>query len=68
MSEQKVRQGVMWRKTSFGTPCSNGSRFVERILTADATLRQQNRGVLDFLPAAYQARLNRTAAPRLLPA
>jgi transposase len=68
VSEQKVRQGVMWRKTSFGTQGSNGSRFVERILTADATLRQQKRDVLDFLTAAYAARLNRVPPPSLLPA
>ncbi len=67
VSERKVRHGVMWRKTSFGTQGSKGSRFVERILTADATLRQQNRDVLDFLTAAYQARLNRAPAPSLLP-
>lgn len=68
VSERKVRQGVMWRKTSFGTQCSNGSRFVERILTTDATLRQQERSVLEFLTAAYQARLDRAPPPSLLPA
>jgi transposase len=68
VSERKVRQGVMWRKTSFGTQGSKGSRFVERILTTDATLRQQKRDVLDFLTAAYAARLNRTPPPSLLPA
>lgn len=67
VSERKVRHGVMWRKTSFGTQGSKGSRFVERILTADATLRQQGRDVLDFLTAAYQARLTRAPAPSLLP-
>jgi transposase len=67
ISERKVRHGVMWRKTSFGTQGSRGSRFVERILTADATLRQQGRDVLDFLTAACQARLDRAPAPSLLP-
>jgi len=68
VSERKVRQGVMWRKTSFGTQGPKGSRFVERILTADATLRQQNRDVLDFLTDAYSARLFRRMPPSLLPA
>lgn len=68
VSERKVRQGVMWRKTSFGTQGAKGSRFVERILTTDATLRQQRRDVLDFLTAAYAARLTRTPPPSLLPA
>lgn len=68
ISERKVRHGVMWRKTSFETQGPRGSRFVERVLTADATLRQQDRNVLDFLAAAYQARLHRAPAPSLLPA
>jgi transposase len=68
VSERKIRHGVMWRKTSFGTQSSDGSRFVERILTVDATLRQQNRDVLEFLSEAFQASLNNTLAPSLLPA
>jgi len=68
VSERKVRHGVMWRKTSFGTQSAGGSRFVERILTADATLRQQKRDVLEFLTAAYRARLCRASPPSLLPA
>ena len=67
VSERKVRHGVMWRKTSFGTQGAKGSRFVERILTADATLRQQNRNVLEFIAAALQARLDRSMPPSLLP-
>jgi transposase len=68
VSERKIRHGVMWRKTSFGTQSSDGSRFVERILTVDSTLRQQNRDVLDFLSEAISARLNNTLAPSLLSA
>ena len=68
VSERRIRHGVMWRKTSFGTQSSRGSRFVERILTADATLRQQNRDVLGFLSAAYSAKLRRARHPSLLPA
>jgi transposase len=68
VSERQVRQGVILRKLSFGTESANGSRFVERMLTATTTLRQQERNVLDYLIAAHQARINHTPAPSLLPA
>jgi hypothetical protein len=32
--ERCIRHAVMYRKTSFGTQCEEGSRFVERIFTA----------------------------------
>jgi transposase len=67
-AERAIRHAVMYRKTSFGTRSASGSRFVERILTAVATLRQQNRNVLEFVAAAYQARLLHAQAPSLLPA
>ena len=38
-AEHRIRHGVMWRKTSFGTDSPTGSRFVERILTVVTTLR-----------------------------
>jgi len=67
-AEQALRHGVLWRKSSFGTQSAHGSRFVERILTGVATLRQQKRNVLEFLTAACQAQLHGTPAPSLLPA
>jgi transposase len=48
-AERALRHAVLWRKISGGTHSELGSRFVERILTVVATLRQQNRNVLDFL-------------------
>jgi len=39
-----VRRGVLHRKISYGTHSEEGSRFIERILSARATLRQQRRG------------------------
>jgi len=42
-SERAIRHGVLWRKVSLGTHSEHGSRFVERILTTVATLRQQER-------------------------
>ena len=66
-AERAVRHGVMYRKTSFGTQGSAGSRFVERMLTVVATLRQQQRNVLDFIAAAYSAKLTHAQPPTLLP-
>lgn len=51
-AERALRPAVIWRRVSFGTQSERGSRFVERILTVCATLKQQNRNVLDYLTAA----------------
>ena len=55
-------------KNSFGTDSVHGSRFVERILTATATLRQQGRGVLEYLVAVAQAPLTGVPPPSLVAA
>jgi transposase len=67
-AERILRQGVLWRKGSFGTDSPNGSRFVERILTVVTTLRLQKRNVLDSMTAACEAALHGTTPPSLLPA
>jgi transposase len=67
-AERTIRHAVMWRKTSFGTQCPAGSRFVERILTAVTTLRQQKRNVLEYLTAIIRAHRDGSIAPSLLPA
>jgi transposase len=73
-AERTIRHGVTYRKTSFGTQSPEGSRFVERVLTFVATLKQQNRSVLDFLTDAvrgpsprHQATLAPTQHPRRSP-
>ena len=66
-AERAVRHGVLWRKISGGTHSEQGSRFVERVLTVVATLRQQNRNILTFVRAACEARLTGARAPSLLP-
>lgn len=66
-AERAVRHGVLWRKISGGTHSEQGSRFVERILTVVATLRQQNRNILAFILAACEARLTGARSPSLLP-
>ncbi|HEY5871084.1 MAG TPA: IS66 family transposase [Candidatus Tectomicrobia bacterium] len=66
-AERSIRPGVQWRKGSFGTQSEAGSRFVESMLTVVATLKQQNRPVLDYLTAAHEAALRGEPAPSLLP-
>ncbi len=67
-AERALRRGVIWRRRSYGTQSANGSLFVERILTAVMTLRQQKRDVLDYLEAACKAANLGIPAPSLLPA
>jgi transposase len=64
-SERALRHAVIWRKLSFGTQSSQGSRFVETLLTTVETCRQQSRGVFPFIADAIQAHFARTTAPRL---
>ena len=66
-AERSIRPGVQWRKGSFGTQSEGGSRFVESMMTVVATLKQQNRNVLDYLTAAHEAVLRDEPAPSLLP-
>jgi transposase len=67
-AERAIRPGVLWRKGSFGTQSAAGSRFVESMLTVVATLKQQQRRVLEYLTTACDAALRGEAAPSLLPA
>jgi len=66
-AERALRHAVIWRKTSFGTQSVDGSRYVERILSAVSTLRMQGRNVLEFLVEARQAAIHGRVAPSLLP-
>ena len=67
-AERSIRPGVLWRKGSFGTQSAAGSRFVESMMTVVATLRQQQRNILEYLITACEAALRGEAAPSLLPA
>ena len=67
VAERALRPTVLWRKGSFGSDSTAGSRFVERLLTVVATCRQQSRPLLAFLVAVGEAALLGTAAPSLLP-
>jgi transposase len=66
-AERAIRPGVLWRKGSFGTQSAEGSRFVEAMMTVVATLKQQQRHVLDYLTAACEAALCGESVPSLLP-
>ena len=67
-AERALRPGVLWRKGSLGTQSEKGSRFVESMMTVVATLKQQQRNVLEYLTAACEAALRGEEAPSLLPA
>ncbi len=66
-AERPLRRAVLWRRRSFGTQSGAGSQFVERILPAVTTLRQQRRDVLEYLTAACAAAISGEPAPSLLP-
>lgn len=67
-TERAERHAVIWRRISGGTDSVAGSRFVERMLTAVATCRQQGRDVLDYLRTCFEAVRSGQAIPSLLPA
>jgi transposase len=66
-AERALRFAVLWRKGSFGTHSEAGSRFVERILTARTSLRQQGRNVADYITRATEAQVLGLPPPSLLP-
>jgi transposase len=48
-AERALRHPVIARKLSFGSQSERGLRFIERMISMRATLRQQGRSLLDFL-------------------
>lgn len=66
-AERAIRPGVLWRKGSFGTQSTNGSRFVEAMMTVVTTLKQQHRNILAYMTEACQAAYMGRPAPSLLP-
>ncbi len=65
-AERVVRQGVLWRKSSFGIQSERGARYVERILTACATCHLQGRSVIEYLRDACRCHLDGISAPSLI--
>lgn len=66
-AERALRPAVIYRKLSFGTQSSSGSRYLERILTLSETCRLQNRNAYEYLVAAMKAQFAGEPAPSLLP-
>jgi transposase len=64
-SERALRHAVIWRKLSFGTQSSRGSRFVETMLTIVETCRQQSRSVYGFVAATVEAHTAQRPTPSL---
>jgi hypothetical protein len=67
-SEQQIRQCVIDRKITQGTRGEAGRCYHERMWTAIATCKKQNRGVYAFLLESITAKLNNQPAPSLLQA
>jgi transposase len=66
-AERAIRPGVLRRKGGLGTHSADGSRFVEALMTAVATRKQQHRHALDYLIAACEAAQRGEPAPSLRP-
>lgn len=66
IAERIVRQGVLWRKSSFGTQSERGARYVERILTVCATCRLQGQSFIEYVRNVCHCHLNGVAVPSLI--
>jgi transposase len=64
--ETALRRPVIIRKTSFGSQSEHGCRFLERVLTVHATLRQRGASVHAFVIDACRAHMTGRPAPSLL--
>ncbi|HEY8689358.1 MAG TPA: IS66 family transposase [Chitinophagaceae bacterium] len=67
IAERVLRQIVIWRKICFGTWSSNGTLYLERVMTVVATCRLQERSVFGFLCDVMHAHIGGTKLPSLLP-
>jgi len=65
-SEQQIRHCVIDRKITQGTRSDKGQRYHERMWTAIATCRKQNRNFFSFLHDSIAAKLNHRPSPKLL--
>ena len=67
-SEQQIRHCVIDRKITQGTRSLAGQRYHERMWTAIATCKKQNRSFFAFLQQSIKAKLNNQQSPSLMPA
>ena len=65
-AERALRPAVIWRKTCFGTQSEKGSRFVERMLSVEATCQLQGHNFVDFLSQSLKAQWFAQPRPTLL--
>jgi transposase len=65
-AERALRPAVIWRKSCYGTQSAAGSRFVERMLSVQATCIQQGRNLFAFLTEAVCAAWAHEPAPVLI--
>lgn len=65
-AERALRHGVLWRKSCFGSRSEAGARFVERMLSVQATCKQQQRSVFAFVTEAVEAAWAGRPAPVLV--
>jgi transposase len=65
-AERALRPAVIWRKTCFGSQSEGGLRFVERMLTVAATLKQQGRDLIEFVVLALKAKWFGQPTPSLI--
>jgi transposase len=66
-AERALRSAVILRKLSFGTQNSQGSRYIERILSVSETCRLQKRNAYEYLIGVMKAKFAGETAPSLLP-
>jgi transposase len=64
-AERALRPAVVWRKSCYGTQSARGSRFVERMLSVQATCVQQGRNLFAFLTEALRAAWAGQPAPSI---
>ena len=65
-NEQQIRQCMIDRMITQGTRSEAGQRYHERMWTALATCRKQQRNFFDFLKSSIEAKLNKRPAPSLM--
>jgi transposase len=65
-SEQQIRHVVIDRRITQGTRSESGQRFNERMWTAIATCKKQDKNFFEYLHASIEAKLSGTRAPSLI--
>ena len=67
LAERNLRHAVLWRKSSLGTQSETGNRFVECMLSVQASLTAQHRNIFHFLHRSIEAYLWGKTQPLLTP-